>query len=179
VDRKVSCPKLGYVNGAPTAFFGVDIDADFADRRIEAGFLFGGVQNTPKRFSRFGIIIIKLFAGQLVFHHIKGSQEDFELILSNQIQFQNSSPSENHIHLLFHYTPIPAKKPYANFWYSVGEHRGMKEKMTEIYTVLPKIPFATHFFGIFQNRSSVRGEYAFFSRNQCFFRIPLEQAENM
>ena len=60
MDRKVSCPKLGYVNGAPAAFFGVDIDADFADRRIEAGFLFGGVQNTPKRFSRFGIIIIKL-----------------------------------------------------------------------------------------------------------------------
>ena len=179
VRGEITALELDYVNGAPAAFFGVDLNAYFSDRRVEARFSLRVVENAPDRFARFRIVIVKLFTGQLVFHHIKGGQEDFELILSNQIQFQNSSPSENHIHLLFHYTPIRAKKPYANFWYSVGEHRGMKEKMTEIYTVLPKIPFATHFSGIFQNRSSVRGEYAFFSRNQCFFRIPLEQAENM
>ena len=147
VDRKVSGGKLGYVNGAPTAFFGIDLNADFADCRIEARFLFGGVQNAPDRFSRFGIIIIKLFAGQLIFHHIKGGQEDFELILANQIQFQNSSPSEIHIHLPILIIRRTPQKSHRKFLVNAPLRIGNERKM---------LPFFTNGEGIYRIAANFR-----------------------
>jgi hypothetical protein len=81
--------QLRYVNGASPVFFGKYLDADAPAGSIKARFVLGIIENIPDRLACFRVFIVKLFTGQVVFHHVKGREQNLQLIFPYEMQFQN------------------------------------------------------------------------------------------